>query len=317
MSSGPQVISLRDEATDGVVRIIVDQGFNCFSWTRPTQNGVRDLLWSRPEHAEGKARASSGGIPLLFPFPGRIPGTSFTWRGKAYALEPSDAFGNAIHGFVHTRPWRLVNATEDRCAAEFQASIDAPELLERWPSDFWLGASYRIDGEILRFELEARNTGEEDLPFGFGTHPYFRMGVLGGAAEADVIRVPVDRSWPLKEMLPTGERLPEPYGLRQGRRFGELKLDDVLEHPEPVTGDNLCIASMSGSEGRRLEIRYGAEYRFCIVFTPPHREAICIEPYTCLPGSVTRGDAGQETGLRILAPGQRWATAIEYRWVTF
>ncbi|MEZ6109737.1 MAG: hypothetical protein R3C99_01600 [Pirellulaceae bacterium] len=33
-------------------------------------------------------RPSGSGIPLLFPFPGRWPGTSFTWQDKTYPLKP-------------------------------------------------------------------------------------------------------------------------------------------------------------------------------------------------------------------------------------
>ena len=55
---------------------------------------------------------------------------------------------------------------------------------------------------------------------------------------------------------------------------------------------------------------FDTSFTQCIVYTPPHRQAICLEPYTCLPDSFRLTDAGHETGLQILRPGEAFETTV-------
>src|SRR5215471_5017570 len=101
----PHIVSITDSATGATARILVSLGFNCFSWRPVLSDGPREMLWAHPDFAGGNERPSGSGTPLLFPFPGRIAGARYSFGGRQYELEPGDNFGNAIHGFVHKRPW--------------------------------------------------------------------------------------------------------------------------------------------------------------------------------------------------------------------
>jgi len=48
-----------------------------------------------------------------------------------------------------------------------------------------------------------------------------------------------------------------------------------------------------------------------VVYTPPHREAICIEPYTCVPGAFNLNERGIAAGLRMVAPGDSFRAVAE------
>src|SRR5438477_5007922 len=98
-----QIVTLRDHASGASAEILVSQGFNCFRFTAAPRGEPIEIIYAPANFSTGQERPSRGGIPLLFPFPGRIRGTLFEWEGKQYALEPGDAFGNAIHGFVLSR----------------------------------------------------------------------------------------------------------------------------------------------------------------------------------------------------------------------
>lgn len=317
----PEIVTLRDAASGDEAKILVSQGFNCFSWTRQldSQQPSASVIHSLENHASGELRPSSGGIPILFPYPGRIKGVHFEWNSKSYELEPYDKLGNAIHGFLLTRPWALTDVGPTHATATFDSTKAEGNLEKRWPSQFVVTATYRLRGDSLRFEFEAANTGNEEMPYGLGLHPYFRMGVHSGAGSSgeEVVTIPVSRHWPLAEMIPTGLNEPESFGLKEGRPFAQLTLDNVFDHGptgEGDQGESLRVATIAGATSR-LEVRYDTDYPFCIVYTPAHREAICIEPYTCLPGSVAKGREGLKTGLRVLAPGEKWRTAVEYRWI--
>src|SRR5688572_31302571 len=117
-----RVIEIVDRDSGASARILASFGFNCFSWRPVLADGPREMLWAEAGFDTGDKRPSGSGIPLLFPFPGRIGGAAFQFAGRNYRLEPGDAFGNAIHGFVFTRPWRIVEHKGARLVGEFQAS---------------------------------------------------------------------------------------------------------------------------------------------------------------------------------------------------
>ena len=48
----------------------------------------------------------------------------------------------------------------------------------------------------------------------------------------------------------------------------------------------------------------------CVVYNPPHREAICIEPYTCLPDPFGLEQRGIDAGLQVLPPADSVLTKI-------
>ena len=70
------------------------------------------------------------------------------------------------------------------------------------------------------------------------------------------------------------------------------------------------LRSPTGNAKRRFTIRQAAAsvtqrfdetFRECVVYTPPHREAICIEPLTCVPDCFDLAKQGIDAGLRCSA----------------
>ncbi len=300
-----EIATITCPATGDRARVLVSQGFNCFEYVANIMGQKVDVLWSLPSFASGNERASSSGIPLLFPFPGRIPGTQFTWAGETYELEAGDKFGNAIHGFCHTRPWRMIARQDDTVVGEFQASVDDPALLAKWPGDFRIRATYELGAGVLACTYQFDNPGDRPLPCGFGAHPYFRVP-LGGASAADcIIRLPVTKHWELADMLPTGEQTDwsQANEYAAGVPLAELTLDDVFA--------GLTMESQRGTASiddpqsqRKVSIVWDETFRELVVYTPPHREAICIEPYTCVPGAVALEEKKIDAGWRVLQPGE-------------
>jgi aldose 1-epimerase len=56
---------------------------------------------------------------------------------------------------------------------------------------------------------------------------------------------------------------------------------------------------------------FDSSFTQCVVYTPSHRQAICLEPYTCVPDAIRLAAEGNETGLQILQPGESRETTIE------
>jgi aldose 1-epimerase len=306
-----ELVTLRD-ATSGCSAAIAPQlGFNCFRFTVQHEGQPVEVLYAHPEFAAGAQRPSGSGIPILFPFPGRIPGMHFKWEGKQYALEAGDPLGNAIHGFVLRRPWRVIEKSESRVTGEFHAWKDDPSLKERWPADFRMTATYELKSKQLIGSYRIENPGDVPLPFGLGTHPYFRVPLGGRSAGDCVVWLPVTERWVLKDMLPTGKRkvLPEAELYESGRRFDELKLDDVFTGLLDTAG--MTEALIQDPSGLAMAIGWKTDqFRECVVYTPPHREAICIEPLTCAPAAAALAEKGIDAGWRVLPPGKSFDAQV-------
>lgn len=312
-----QTITLNDEKAGTTAKVLVGYGFNCYSFQAAPAGKPVEVLWAAPNFESGKERPSHSGIPLLFPFPGRVRGTSFKFRGQEYKLVglPDDGRGNAIHGFVLNRPWRVTEQTKTRVVGEFQASKDDPALLKMWPADFVVSCSYELSGNSLKSAIKVTNPDERPLPFGLGTHAYFRVPLGPGGVAADCkVTVPVTDYWPLENMLPTGKKSPADgtRGLKNGLLFSDTKLDDVFAGLKFNQGR--AEATIDDSQaGRKLTITFDEGFPNCVVYNPPHREAICLEPYSCVPDPFTLEEHGVATGLRVLNPGESHTYHVDIR----
>src|SRR5262245_33777389 len=228
-------ITIADPDSGSTATILPELGFNCFSFRPVVAGNAHELLRSEPEFGPGH-RPSRSGIPLLFPFPGRIRAGRFAWQGRDYTISGAQTNnGNAIHGFVMTRPWRVLEQLPSRAVGTFQASIDDPSLLEQWPADFRITVAYEVRDATLFSTVEIENPDDTELPFGFGTHPYFRLPIGGASVDDCLVRVPAATMLEQQDQLPTGRTLPVDAArdLRAGARYGDLTLDDVLRDLHP------------------------------------------------------------------------------------
>lgn len=300
-----QVVELTHKESGAAARVLVSQGFNCFSWKASTPDGgVCEMLYAPDDFDQGQQRPSSAGTPLLFPFPGRIAAGRFSFQGKEYAVPEGDGQGNALHGFAFDRAWRVVDQSATHVTGEFRGSVDAPETLELWPSDYAIRVTYRLEAARLVCEVKYENPGDGDLPCGFGTHAYFRMPLDGQGDAADtVLMVPLSTQCGMDGMIPTGqlEATDLTRELTAGLTLGQQQFDTVFLKLEEAQGD---VATSIASGALKITQTCGDEFGCYVIYTPPHREGVCIEPYTCVPDPFGLEEKGVASGLTILSPGE-------------
>jgi aldose 1-epimerase len=316
-----EAIILEDTDAAARVEVLPQQGFNASRWLWYHDGKLLDLLYTDPgSFAQG--HPTRCGIPVLFPFPNRIRAGRFRWRGRDYQLPRNDpAKANAIHGFVCRHPWRVVDRGADRNSAwvtgEFRASRDAPETKDLWPADYLFRLTYRLTGRRLRLEAHVENPDSAPLPFGLGYHPYFRIPFLADdAAENYTLQVTARGWWELQDCLPTGNRKWLTYAHPVGvpHRVVDLQMDDLLTGlPDAPEADSLYLRGTvrATALGVMLRVLSSAEFREVVVFTPPHRHAVCIEPYTCITDAINLQPQGVESGLLVLPPGEEWNGTVE------
>jgi aldose 1-epimerase len=306
------LITLTDPAAGTSATIASALGFNCFEFQVPIAGRPADILWAEEGFAGGNKRSSGSGIPILFPFPGRILGTSFSYQGREYPLLAGDGRGNAIHGFVLDRPWRVVEESSDHVTGEFHAARDDRSLLERWPADFRIAVTYALAGTTLSIAVEIDNPDDRPLPCAVGLHPYFSVP-LGATGSADNCRVtvPVTTAWELTDMIVTGRQFPaDSVGpIASGMRFSEMRMDNVFGGMRFENGR--CTARIDDPvAARSVQLTFDETFPVCVVYNPPHRQSVCIEPYTCVPGTRGPGDSSVNAGWKVLPPGQSLRTEL-------
>jgi aldose 1-epimerase len=297
-------------AGDASAEVLPALGFNCVRW----RVGDRDLLYCPPldELAE---RPTRGGVPVLFPFPNRIRDGRFTCAGKEFQLPLNDpAKKNAIHGFTPREPWGIVDTGSGGEAAWVEAAFPPrSSWTHQWPGIGVVSLKIRLTPTALRYAAKVVNYGQQPFPFGLGYHPYF-------AATPDCrVQTPAKTRWELQDSLPTGRSLPVegPYDLRASRLVGDLNLDDVYtDLPDaPIAADGLVERGRVESSGGGVTVRTAAAFRDLVLFTPPHRKAICLEPYTC-PTDAIHLQEKEDVGWRVLPVGGRWEAAVEFVYVS-
>lgn len=308
-----RTLTLHDSQSGSTARILPEVGFNCYAFRAAVGPDLVDVLHAEPGFENGDKRPSGSGIPILFPFPNRIRQGRFRWGDRSFELPAGDGIGNAIHGFVLDRPWRVTTADDEMAVGEFQLSVDAPDRVALWPVDFLIEVRYTLRGASLRADVKVVNAGEEPLPWGFGTHPYFSLPVGPRSHAADcLVQVPASESWELSGLLPTGKRLPVDarVDLRDGESMEGRKLDDVLTGVA-VQQNRVQASVMDPAAG--IEVVQVADeiFREWVVYTPPAGTSVCIEPYTCVTDAINLQPEGIDAGLQVLKPGAEFRTWIE------
>ncbi len=299
-------------------------GFNCLRWqVRNPDGNWGDVLYTAPDWETNPVPTRSG-HPVLFPFPNRLRDGKFAFGGKTVQLPRNDTAGqNAIHGFTPRNPWRVVgtDTQADRASVtgQFRLSQDLPSARDHWPADFTITLTYQLTTTALRVQAVVENPDAGPLPFGLGYHPYFCVPTAPGApADEMVLEARTGAVWEAVGGIPTGEIRPVPADLdfRTPRRIGSTVLDTLYTAADSsVTRDLTSVAWLGHRDSPgRVTVFRPHEFRELLLFTPPHRRAVAIEPYTCASDAPNLADRGIDSGWNILPAGGRWESIVEYHW---
>jgi len=305
---GGKVYTLHDDATGASASILPAHGFNLFDLRLPVAGQVRPVLASADDWADKPQGGAGNGTPILFPYPNRVRGGVYEYHGRRYQL-PVTLGPNAIHGFALDASWDVIDQkateTEASVTGRYQISKDSPKALPNWPTDAILEVGYALAGRRLTMTIRVSNPTAEDLPYGFGIHPYFRLPIdpAGDPAATRVI-LPASKYWVLDEFLPTGEvrDVDARLDFRNGQPRRGLKLDDVLTGLSFEQDRAVCRLV---DDNLKAEFRLGFDrgFRELVVYTPPKDGIISLEPYTQTTDAINLETRKVDGGLRRLRHG--------------
>jgi galactose mutarotase-like enzyme len=220
-----------------------------------------------------------GGIPVLFPTAGRLPGDTYPVERQAYSLPQ--------HGFARRLPWTVRQAEESLLVLGLSSS---EETLRQFPWRFDAQLTFLLDGTQLAIDFDVENQDSRPLPLHLGFHPYFSVAQ---AAKAEArIETDATRAWDNRQ----GQEVPF-TGLDLTGAEVDLHLRD---HSRRGT-------VLHRGPGRRpLHLSWTPEFRMLVVWTLQGRDFVCVEPWTAGAGALATGE-----GLLTVPPGDALSLVFE------
>ncbi len=133
----------------------------------------------------------------------------------------------------------------------------------------------------------------------------------------------VEEVWEAENNLPTGMRNPLPSELdfRNAKPIGATAIDNVFTGVTGAESPNSGLVELAKlahpNSDSQLRVLADRSFRELVLFTPVHRQAVAIEPYTCSADAANFWSHGINSGWLVLDPGGEWEGAVEYRLESF
>ena len=234
---------------------------------RPERGGIatalaidgRDVLYLDAGTLADPAKNVRGGIPVLFPSPGKLAGDAWAHGGASGAMKQ--------HGFARNLAWRVLGVLGGAAPAAALELTSSAGTRAQFPWDFALQLTYTVRGRALRIDQRVENRGASPMPFGLGFHPYFFVR----DADKPAARVETGATRAFDNVTKQTVELRGPIDLARP----EVDLH-LLDHGAPA-----CTLALPGGA---VHLRGSDVYTHWVIWTLAGRDFVCLEPWTC-PGN--------------------------------
>ena len=234
---------------------------------------------------------------LLSPWVNRVRNGNYSFEGRNYQLpinEPN--LGNAIHGLLARKPFEI---SQENSKATLSYRYTAEEKAYPFPFEMRLTYSF-TEENIFQLRFTAKNTGEGNMPFACGWHPYFNL-TEGNLADWRIRFDSLSKFHSDSQMIPLRE---ENYDASAGVNLGEEVLDNVFRL-KSMEKHITHFYNKSKEESLYIE-QSSKDFPFLVVFAPENSNCVAIEPMSANTDAFNTGD-----GLIILAPGESFDSTVK------
>jgi len=314
--SGLQIVNLIDQTESVRVQIIPELGNNLVSLTIAHKGQDLELIHIPTDIKNLKSGDYQFyGNPILFPFPGRIPRGEFHTHYQNFQLPINFGDGTAIHGFVYDKKWEVSEVSAPSSKEVFLKSTYTSDSIveEFFPFPFQIDMTYILGKSQLELNFQAKNTGEQAFPFGYGIHPYFS---ISGKRKDWVLYFPANEIYELIDLIPSGhtKKIPELFDFRTEKSLKDIYMDDLFGKIKKDKNGYTSCELKNRANGFNLEVISDQSFEYYVLYAPQGQDFICIEPYTCIPNAFNLIHSGFETGLRSLEPNETFEARIWFEW---
>ncbi|MDO9275257.1 MAG: aldose 1-epimerase [Lutibacter sp.] len=221
---------------------------------------------------------------VLFPFANRIADGSYVYENIKYQLEINQKEeNNALHGLVYNKTFEIIDQKTTTEKAEVVLRYEERSHYEGFPFTYMINLTYILTKDSLDLNVTVKNTDTKTFPFTIGWHPYFISQNLFKSA----VHFKSHQKYVFDER-----------NITQG--MDEIAIDKPFLIEDKTLDD--CFTLDSNEIGFETP-QYGFALKssekdsFLQLYTPPHPNAIAIEPTTGISNSFNNG-----AGLKILKP---------------
>ena len=229
----------------------------------------RELLYLDQATLADPKQNVRGGIPVLFPAPGKLEGDAWAYVGQQGSMKQ--------HGFGRTLPWTVSERTPDSLLLGLEWN---EQTLMQFPWQFRAQLRFAVGVGRLRLTMKVENLADSTMPFGLGYHPYFQV--------ADKARARIDTAATRAFDNVTKQNVAF-HGFDLTQREVDLHL---LDHDSSV-------GTLHFADGSHLSVSAAPEFKRWVVWTLAGKDFVCLEPWTSAGNALNTG-----AGLIELPPGQ-------------
>ncbi|MBA2539841.1 MAG: galactose mutarotase [Deltaproteobacteria bacterium] len=241
------------------------------------QVGNMRVLFMDDETLRDPTKNVRGGVPVLFPTPGKLVDDKWSYAGFTGSMKQ--------HGFARNQAWRVTEQGAGNAVLTLESSAETRAM---FPWDFGFDMSFTVRDQTLRLEQKITNKGTTAMPYGVGFHPYFQI------AEADKSKTKITTN--AKQAFDNvTKKTIDLNGIDLTQQEVDLHL---LDH-----GSSVCSLVHPGGT---VTLRGSEEYTHWVVWTLAGRDFVCLEPWTCPGNAINTGDR-----LLTLAPSASHTLSLE------
>ena len=267
------------------------------------------LLWLPDQFTSQESGWPGGGMPLLFPFAGRV----FHGAQPLHYALGEQIWRMPLHGFAYAQPWQILATSAD--SAEL-GLLAGPRTRDLFPFDFDLRVKYQLAASKLVTEVTVTNLGgllphvPPRMPVALGWHPYFHLPLCNSEHAADHGGQHAGKLR-LQTTATTQVRVTPAGSAGKTASFPDTGDGDVTDLNNQllhnlILGDHTNARATIIDEANNLavDLAWSDYSRYLVLWTQPGQGFHCVEPWMGLPDALNNGE-----GIAWLDQG----TSLNYR----
>lgn len=248
--------TLKDSSSNSSAKVCPENGGMLISFIK---DGY-EYIWLDEEnfyHGEKPSCAN----PVLFPNNGALENDEYMVNDKKYKL--------LQHGVARRNDWIYETSdTEDKASVTISLSANE-NTLKVYPFFFKLTFTYTLKANTVEIHQVYENLGEEEMPFNFGFHPYFKVSSVDNCLvniKAENLRNWSPKGW--DEDFTTSKEDVYKLDLSGG--------DNQIQ----FTGLSSPMKLVDEKNGKEVRVEFDENFKVAVVWSNNKEEFLCVEPWS-------------------------------------
>jgi len=242
----------------------------------------------------------------MFPTPCRLPDGKYSFQGKDY-VQMKGGKPVVIHGLLRDEKMEIAKGNNT-----LTASVDitpSNPIYEGYPFPCTFALEYKLIERGVEIRFTYQNTGNEDAPFGYGLHPFWK---ITGERKDTAVQVPCSYLMELANLVPTGEIISVEgnLDLRKPTSLEGVDIDNLFWDRDKSSPALIEYRA----EGKKLVLEASNIFNHMIAFAPAGNPFVCVEFLTCAPNQINlyKGPENDVSGLIIAPPNAKVEGWVRY-----